>query len=346
MKLVAILVLAAACVHAQTDVFVSAGLGASQTVGADVSTRITWGTSLAAATVPRLVVTAAGTGTISVSMGLAAAISLDAGYGHIGAAAAQVAYTITITASGGGLVVKQLVLETPDITAVASIFTAGNVPGLLMWSTDASARVRIPAQRIAGNPERIQATLPNVATGTFVFVGVQQSINLNYDVDRVVAAEANQTMTFGSGEVAVLFRSRNSGTFRASRSTTGSGTADVRAKAGISLGVYLTFSLSGAAGGTNENHDSEIRYTYTDQQCSAVGISAAMQSGLRLAFYNQNTATWEFPSNNRCDVQSKTVIAATTHFSEWGVFYKSGASSVSASVLMVLALALFSMLLQ
>jgi hypothetical protein len=325
-------------VLAQTDIGGTIGVNAA--ISAGVSTRITYTLG------PRVVITASGTGTLNVNVALAATASFVAGYTNIGTAAATIGFDISVTASGGGVAVQSLVLESPDITAAASLFTSGSVAGCLVYSATASAVVRVPAQQVAGTPPRIVATLPNLATGTYVFVSVTETVPLAYETDRAVYAEGNQTFTFASPtELSVMFRAKQSGVLRVGRAaTTTVGTADARTKAGISLGVYLTFTLGGAAA-TNENHDSEIRYTYSDAQCTAVGISSAMQSNLRLAFYNSVTASWEFPaSGGRCDVTSKTVIQATNHFSEWAIYHRNGAASVTSSFALVLGMAILAML--
>jgi len=81
----------------------------------------------------------------------------------------------------------------------------------------------------------------------------------------------------------------------------------------VALNVYWTIDLN-----TQASVNSTLSFIYTAAQLAAAGVSATQ---LRFAFYNTNTAQWEFfNTGGQVDTAAKAVSQFTTHFSTWGVY--------------------------
>jgi hypothetical protein len=337
-----------ATASAQTQVSGIFDSNMALTSGAD--TQITF-TGAGQDLILRLTATVTGGTGLFVKVHLETTTTLDATYSGFSALSlglsGGVGFTITVGASSGTAAVVQMTLSSPALTPtiVSSVTAAGVIAGLVQYNVQSNAVVNLPiaTQPTIASP-RIVVNLPTVLVGTYIFATVTQTISVPYSTVANFYAQANQTVTYNyqsAKELAVTFRAKESATLKIDRSTTT--THSQPADGSISLGVYLTFTLGGNAA-QNENHDSVIQYTYTDAQCAAVGISTAMQSNLRLAFYDTTAAKWQYPAGGYCDVQAKVVYQPTNHFSDWAVYYHSSAATAAGSLLLAAALAVATML--
>jgi len=214
------------------------------------------------------------------------------------------------------------------------------VPGVLQYDQTAHTYTNVPILGYDNETAVVSVNLPG--PGIFVFVNIQKTITVPYNVAPHLYAWANQTLKFGD-DCSVTFRSRWGATLTLTKSTSSphSNNSTQNDPRGTSLNVFLELTLGGSAASHGPHaHESVIQYHYTDQQLADAKISAGDEKNLRLFFYNEDTQTWEQPQEGfSIDTDTKTLTQTTPHFAEWAVYTTNpdlnGAMAAQASLFMI-----------
>jgi hypothetical protein len=249
--------------------------------------------------------------------------------------ATSLAVGFTLSASNGATLTTPT-LTTPELDATLAAAITGNVnAAVLKFDTSLNTFVRIKLDSYTVSSKKIVVTLPGA--GTYVIVGVNEVVSLNYAVVAPIFASANRTYNYGSEfAVKVATSSSNSLTVIKSSSTTKPSNLTL----GVALNIFFQITLA-----TANPHESELRYTYTDAQLIAAGLAASGASRLKFAYYSDAQAKWIAPPGAASvDTTAKVIIQSTTTFSEWGVYYENSCGSLRASVWVVMGAIVLPML--
>jgi len=212
--------------------------------------------------------------------------------------------------------------------------------GVVKYDSTASVYTRVPANYVA-SPYSFSATLPGA--GVYLIAGVNETVEASATVGAAFKvfspAQANQGW---QGSVAAkndLYVQFNSST-QNNITVTPKQQPSYTPITNKSLGVWWSIELDAQA-----TQQSQIKYTCTQAQLQAAGGAAAVGSNLRLAYYDTTATAWQFiNSGYTIDVNARVIVATTTHFSEWGVYYTSASATLQAQfgaiILLMLALLL------
>jgi len=228
---------------------------------------------------------------------------------------AEVGYQFEYTPSNAKITVASITTPALTVGAATGITDEADI-GCLYAKQDTDAWARVMVDSYDSGDMTITIPLPD--SGYYVITSFDQTITADSGDTVNVIANAMQTIAFGATvEIDFYSTTSNSITCEESDETTNDD-EDAMLEAGIALGVYLDIDVT-----DDDNHDSTIRYTYSQAQCDAAGIDADMEEDLRFAYFADGK--WNFMDDGHSvDTDAKVVSQSTTHFSQWGVFVHSG----------------------
>jgi len=261
-----------------------------------------------------------------------------------------------ITATAGVKVV--VTIATPDIhTFAGSIWAsiATSVTAQAGWvQLDASGNAQFVVPAWVSNVNSLQATFTIDASAstssvvnTYALSAVALSVpNIAFDVSFAIAANANQTFVFTDSNTKIFLRTWASAKLMAHKSAMATSPAAPKSL-GTAANVFWTVNLYKQDGTTqypNGQFNGQITYTFSAADLPS-GVTASMitSANLKLAYYDTTTSSWTFPAGGST-VSGSTITTATTHFSEWGMYYTGAANVLNANFLLIALAVLFAVM--
>jgi hypothetical protein len=229
---------------------------------------------------------------------------------------------------------------------VYALLVAGVDAGVVQFNSQTNVLTRISTVNYVPSTFTLSVQLPS--TGIYLIAAVTE----NFVVDATVGAQAavwvpawaNQTYAWSvkaQQDLWIQFMSNMQNTITVQPLTESQYNATETLTA---LRVWFNVNLATSSA----SHNSVIKYKYTDDQLTAVGLEAASASKLRLCWYDSAAAMWKVPSSGgSVDTNTKIVTQSTTSFSQWGVYYdknKSASLRVQALSFAVIVLTVIGLL--
>jgi len=258
-----------------------------------------------------------------------------------------------ISATAG---VKLMVtITTPDMHTVFSSIWAtitGSATAQAGWvQLDASGNAQFVVPAWVSNVNSLQATFTvdasastSTVVNTYALNAVAFSVpNIAFDVSIAIAANANQTFVFTDSNTKIFLHTWASGKLMAHKAATATSPAAPKTF-GTSGNVFWTVNLYKQDGTTpypNGQFNGQVQYTFSAADLpSGVTASLVTSANLKLAYYDTSSMAWTFPAGGST-VSGSTITAATTHFSEWGMYYTGAANVLNANFLLIALAVLF-----
>jgi hypothetical protein len=322
-------------------VFLSSGLAAVQgTLGTAVvvtgntATTINFA-AVAGGTQTTLVITL--DQTASVTLSVVASVSFGANlaqYQQAALVSGAVGYNLAVS---GGANILSAVFTSDDISAaiVTQLTAAGNVPGLLYFNVTAQSYTEVAATVVGTVTKQLTASLAAQGSYCMVFRASTAPIARAFSQAVAVAAATQTKAQYQSTTTSQLVITQTT-----QAQSTFTATEYVALPAGITVDmpnrVSSFFDLSSTV---SSGIQAQLNLTYDSARVASKSLNAA---NLAWYYYNTATSSWQFDGAAQVDVNSKTVVRSTTHFSTWAV---SSAGSLQAALAAVLGLAFLSSLL-
>jgi len=247
-------------------------------------------------------------------------------------------FTITTTPTNANVAVT-VSFGAPDPGQSVSFLSQANVnAGLLKVGATATAAAytRIPCNYVA-SPYSFQAMIPSPANGDYAIAAVNEQVNVSASIAAatvIAPAASNQTFAFtvasASGyDLQIKFQSMTQNNITVTPLANPPSHSNPPTK-GAWLSVYFNVTLADHTA----QHSSQVTYMYTAAQVQA----AASLAGAKTAdatnlvwYYALNGGAW-IMENTEVSVSAQTVTCATTHFSDWGLYYGSGSAALKAQL--------------
>jgi len=223
-------------------------------------------------------------------------------------------------------IVLSATLYTPALSASSiALFKESVSVGCLQYNASTSSVSYVDFATFSESTFTISVPLPSA--GTFVFVAVNAGADEPtwFGVARYLQRQQNYTLTFAEGLTLQVMSTVN-----ANLTTTFSSTNPFPSPPApfVSLGVFFNFTLD-TSSDSDETVQAIISYAYNESQLLVQNLLA---SSLRIGFYEESSASWNFPSSGgSVNTKTQVVSQSTDHFSSWGVYGASSSTSGIAS---------------
>jgi len=203
-------------------------------------------------------------------------------------------------------------------------------------SATASAYTRIPCNYVP-SPYMFQAMIPSPCNGDYAIAAVNEQVNVSASIAAAVViapAACNQTFGFtiasASGyDLQIKFQSMTQNNITVTPYANPPSHTQP-SKMGAWVPVYFNVTLADA----QAQHNSQVTYMYTDAQVQAAASLAKAKTADAtnlVWYYALDGGAWIF-ENTEVSVSAKTVTCATTHFSDWGLYYTAAGAALKAQL--------------
>jgi len=261
-------------------------------------------------------------------------------------------FTISTTPTNANVAVT-ISFGTPD--PGQNFLSQANVnAGLLQVgaSATASAYTRIPCNYVA-SPYTFQAMIPSPCNGDYAIAAINEQVNVSASIAAamvIAPAACNQTFAFSiasaSGyDLQIKFQSMTQNNITVTPYANPPSHTQP-SKMGAWVPVFFNVTLADAQAQQN----SQVTYTYTNAQVQAAASLAKAKTtdATNLVWYYALDGGAWIMENTEVTVSAGggTVTCATTHFSDWGLYYTGAGAAlkIQLGVFAVLLLLCFHLL--
>jgi len=235
----------------------------------------------------------------------------------------------TLDISPANAVVISAQLTTPSLTLAAIGLITGQVTvGCLRFDSNSQTYTEIAAPSYDALENTITVDLPVAGTYVFVVVNLNAVIPTFYNEIRTIEADVNTTLNYtasaSSTLILTIYTSSSADlntTFYTSNPTSSSPSGYISADA------YFDFNIS-----SQNDLQAILQFTYDANTITQAGIK---ESTLQFGYFDDTSGKWTFPGNANVNSNTKVITQSTTHFSTWGAFGTSTASSIGVLIPLV-----------
>jgi len=168
-----------------------------------------------------------------------------------------------------------------------------------------------------GITQVVTVPLPSAGIYVLVVLDITAPIPTFFDQPRDLSAQSNVSLSFPDGlslSVNVQSDTTLTTTFLTTNPHNNPGNGST------SINAFFDFNTT-----SNVTLNATIYYQYSVQTVNQIGVDATT---LKIAFYDEQSGQWVFPSSGGSVSTSTMVVSqTTTHFSTWGVFGHSTSST-------------------